>query len=113
MNINHKLPQRIFKVGSNKQIEISHSADIQLEDNEQITLVSQSGTEFDIVRKNWGYYLAPSLNVRLRKKGFWTVLVKQRKKIFLLIVNKKKQKLFKNYIKLENYKIIKWLDKSK
>ena len=110
--IKRKKP-RIFLVSKRNNIFLKDVGKIILNDNENLTVTGRDKKEFEICRKDWGYYLAPSLNVRLRKQGFWTVLVKQKKKLFLLIVNKNKQKLFKNYIKLENYKIIKWLDKSK
>ena len=112
MNINHKLPQRIFKVGSNKQIEISHSADIQLEDNEQITLVSQSGTEFDIVRKNWGYYATPSINKRLKNFGFKTALVQNKNgHIYIFLVESGKLDEFDKYCSTEDQTVLMWLDR--
>jgi len=39
--------------------------DFVLEPDEQVTLVSSSGTEFDVVRKSWGFYGTPSFGLRM------------------------------------------------
>ena len=41
-----------------------HKADIHLRNNEQVTLKDKN-KEIDIVKKQWGYYLTPSINKRL------------------------------------------------
>ena len=64
---------RVFSVND---IEISDYGKIELDANEQITLINKSGQEYDIAAKDWGYYATPSLNSRLAKEGFKTALVK-------------------------------------
>ena len=113
MRVLKRKKPRVFLVSKKNNILLKDVGKIILNNNENLTISADDKKEYEICRKNWGYYIAPSLNVRLRKKGFWTVLVKQKKKFFILIVNRTKQKLFNNYLKSENYKIVKWLDKSK
>ena len=49
---------------------------IQLEPDEQVTFVTDSGSEYDVARKSWGYYATPSLNSRLAGFGLRGVLVR-------------------------------------
>ena len=69
--------ERKFKVGINN-IMLKEVAKISLNQNEMITFVKEK-TEYDIVKKNWGYYATPSINSRLKKNGFKTALAKQKK----------------------------------
>ena len=48
-----------------KKIYIKHCADIYLKKNEQITL-KNFDKEYDIVKKDWGFYATPSINDRLK-----------------------------------------------
>ena len=68
---------------------------------------------YEICRKDCEYYANPSLNFRLKKNGFRTILAKQKKKFFILLIDIDKLKSFKQYAKIENYKIIKRLDNLK
>ena len=70
------LPPRKFNAGSNQQICIEHCADVYLKDNEQVTFISENGSEYDVAKKDWGYYATPSLNSRLVNQGFKSALVK-------------------------------------
>lgn len=47
-------------------------------DNEQINLVNENKKKYDFVKKSWGYYATLSMNGRLKKEGFKTVLVKNK-----------------------------------
>jgi hypothetical protein len=65
-------------------------------------------SEFDIVKKNWGYYATPSINHRLKKFGFRTFLTLNTfKRIYVMIVHKEKIKEFREYLKDDKIKIIK------
>lgn len=68
-------PPRSFLVGNAKKFELFDHGSVYLEDNEQITFKAVTGSELDIVRKDWGYYVTPSLNARLRNNGLRAVLV--------------------------------------
>jgi hypothetical protein len=102
-----KKKNRLFKVKvGNGYINIKDTAHLYLENNEQITLKNKS-LEYDITRKNWGYYATPSINGRLKKFGYRCFLVENSfKKIYVMLVDKTKLNTFKNYIKKDNQKIL-------
>ena len=106
MKINKK--KRTFKV--NNKIKLTQVADILLNSDEMITMKDR-GKEFDITKKNWGYYATPSINKRLKSFGYATAIIKNKvtKNIFIVLVDKEKKKIFDRYIKSENLKILKWL----
>ena len=53
MKLDLKEPPRKFKVGQHDQIEISDCGDIELQANEQVTFVTDTGPRFDFARKDW------------------------------------------------------------
>ena len=61
---------RNFIVGINKRIKINHGANIYLNNDEQITFIFKNKQEYDVVKKNWGYYATPSINYRLKINSF-------------------------------------------
>ena len=104
-------PPRIFTVGKENNIHIRHCADISLEANEQVTLVTPSGTEYDVVRKSWGYYATPSLNGRLRDFCLRAVLVRNKSgRLYLLLVEEGSEAEFQAYLANEQQVIVCWLD---
>ena len=105
-------PPRTFRVGLQKQIQISHCADVELAPDEQITLVTPSGTEFDVVRKDWGYYATPSLIRRLRDHNLRAVLVQGRDHggVYLLLVERGHEADFHRYVEDDQLRILCWLD---
>ena len=107
-------PPRKFKVGLSEEIEISHCANITLEPNEQVTFVTNSGTEYDVARKEWGYYATPSTNGRLKRFGWRTALVKSpRGQYYIFLMEPGKQAEFDAYLKEEGHSVVKWLDDEK
>lgn len=99
---------RTFSVND---IEISDYGKIELAANEQITLVNDSGQNYDIVAKNWGYYATPSVNSRLTKEGFKTALVKNSfNRYFIMIVKKGSLEQFQSYLESDNQELVEWLD---
>ena len=102
---------RNFIVGINKKIKINHGANIFLNNDEQITFIFKNKQEYDVVKKNWGYYATPSINYRLKINSFKTALVKNNKnRNFIMIVNKGNLKIFNKYLSDESMKLISWLD---
>ena len=105
------VPPREFTVGVAEILQIKDTARLQLDPNEQITLVTESGTEFDIVRKSWGYYATPSLNGRLLAFGLRALLVKSPSgRFFILLIEKGKEADAQRYLDVEKQTIISWLD---
>ncbi len=104
--------RRKFIAGKGKnQVQITHSANIKLKNNEQVTFIFK-GNQHDFVKKNWGFYATPSINGRLKKQKFLTALVKNKeKKIYIMVIHKTKIKEFRKYCEVHNQKIINWLHK--
>ncbi len=102
---------RIFSVN---EIEIRDFGKIKLEKNELISFVTKSGKEFDFTAKEWGFYLTPSINGRLKKEGFKVAIVKNKfGKIFIMAVEKNMMNSFNKYCIDQDEKVIQWLDKFK
>ena len=113
MNIYPQNPARNFKVGKpENEIVMKDCGKIVLEHDEQVTFSNSSGLEYDIARKDWGFYATPSLNGRLSSFGLRGVLAKNRESdsFFILLVEKGKEALFDEYCNLENLAVVTWLD---
>ena len=107
MEFNYRTPPRVFEVGAKRRVQISHMADITLSTNEQATFVGYDGSEIDVVKKEWGYYLTPSINKRLTSFGFAVYLVQNsRGNVFVMAVEEGKMSCFEEYIKLTEQKVI-------
>ena len=102
---------RKFKILNNK-VTITDYGKIRLNKEEMISFKTRSGRECDFTAKEWGFYLGPSLNSRLKKEGFKVALVlNEEGKIYINAVEKDKIALFKKSLKTgQNSKIICWLD---
>ncbi|WP_075483173.1 hypothetical protein [Candidatus Pelagibacter communis] len=107
-----KKRNRKFKVGRKKNIILKDVGSIKLNDNENITFIDTNLREYDVCKKNWGYYATPSLNKRVKKYGYIAGLVynKKFKTFFIHLVDTRKKKIFKSYLKKENMKLICWLN---
>lgn len=112
MRVDRRDPARTFRVGKDRSIEIVHVADVQLEPDEQVTFTSAGGTEFDVVRKRWGYYATPSLNGRLIEHGLRAVLVRDpgTGRAYLLLVEREREEEFEHYRQWDGLEIVCWLD---
>lgn len=105
-------PVRRFSAGFEHKVEISDCGRVELEANEQITFTTPSGGEYDVVRKDWGFYATPSTNGRLATFGLRAVLVRNRlNRCYVLLVESDKIALFEEYMRLEKMDILTWLDK--
>ena len=105
---------RVFNVGQHGEIAISDCGRIQLLPDEQVTFVTEAGGEYDIVRKDWGFYATPSTNDRLVKHGFSTVLVRSpENKIYVFLVEPTREQEFQSYVTHEGHTLILWLDGKK
>ena len=104
-------PPRVFEVGFGETIEMKDCARLALEPDEQVTLTTEAGAEYDLARKSWGFYATPSLNGRLSGFGLRGVLVKNRlDRYFILLVECGKESLFEEYRQIEQLEIVCWLD---
>ncbi len=103
-------PVRQFSVGHDGEIVLSHCGDVELAPDEQITFTSESGSEYDVVRKVWGYYATPSLNRRLPDHGLRPALVRSGELIYLLLVENGAEPAFHSYLESQNMEVMLWLD---
>lgn len=104
-------PPRIFRVGAGKDIEIRDCARIELSPDEQVTFLTPSGAEYDVLRKDWGYYATPSLNGRLKDSGLRSALAKgPTGRFYLFLVEAGKEPEFSAYLAAERHVVIAWLD---
>lgn len=111
MKVKLKKKPREFKVGIDSKTIIRDFGTIEASENEMISFVNQKGKEYDIVAKDWGFYATPSINGRLLKQGYKTVLVKNSfDKYYVMIVDEDKIDSFKKYLKKDNQTIVEWLN---
>tara|TARA_B100000900_G_C20491480_1_gene679749 strand:+ start:28 stop:360 length:333 start_codon:yes stop_codon:yes gene_type:complete len=100
-----KKSNRLFTAGITK-LKIIDKGSIYLKDDNQVTFRYKK-SEYDVCRKNWGYYATPSINGRLQNFGFKTFLTQNKfKKIYINLVHSNKMKIFKKYLKKEKSKIL-------
>lgn len=111
MHIQKNEPPRSFQAGRTVPIQLKDCAHISLEPDEQVTFVTPSGGEYDVVRKSWGFYATPSLNWRLANFRLRSALVRNPDgRFYLLLVEHGKEVDFDQYIQREKYQIVLWLD---
>ena len=105
---------RKFLVGKNKNISLVDKGSIFLKNNENISIHFNKEINYDIAKKNWGFYPLPSINKRLKNFKLKAALVESKNfnTFFIMtVVNKKKNILdFKKYCKKENIVVIAWLN---
>lgn len=111
MRIQINEPPRVFEVGLGDRIEMKDCARIELAPDEQVTFTTEAGGEYDVARKDWGFYATPSLNARLEEFGLRGVLVRNRLgRYFVLLVERSKEQLFETYRASEELVVVVWLD---
>jgi hypothetical protein len=111
MRFDCKNPPRKYAAGFEDKVTIRDCGTLQLDPDEQVTFVTDTGREYDVTRKEWGFYATPSLNGRLSSFGLRGVLVRNRQgRYFMLLVEVKKEKGFEAYRASENLELVAWLD---
>ena len=110
MKINKK--NRYFKVGVKKNITLKDVGSIFLKNNENITFKTSNKKEYDVCKKNWGFYATPSINKRLKNFGYLAALVKSKNfnTFTILLLEKGKRKQFNKYIKDQKMHVVCWLN---
>jgi SAM-dependent methyltransferase len=104
-------PPRNFKVGINHKITISDCGTIFLNPDEQVTFITDSGGEYDVAKKDWGFYATPSINGRLKTFNLKTALVSNKdRKLYIMLVETKELDSFNKYLKEEALNLEYWLD---
>lgn len=110
MRVDLNDPPRSFTVG--RGIEIKDCGKIALAPDEQLTFLTEAGAEYDLVRKDWGFYATPSLNGRLPQFGLRAALIQNRqsKRYYVVLVEKDREAAFQSYLAAEDLRIVHWLD---
>ena len=112
MRFEPKQPPRRFEVGNDVKFEMADCGRMHLAADEQITLTTEAGGEYDVARKGWGFYATPSLNGRLGRFGLRGVLIRNTLtgRYFVLLVERGQEDAFDGYIRQESLEIVAWMD---
>lgn len=112
MKFEEKSPPRRFTVGNAVKFEMRDCGTLALAPDEQVTLVTESGAEYDVSRKDWGFYATPSLNGRLESFGLRAVLIRNTLtgRYFVLLVERGREEAFTAYRVQESLEVVAWLD---
>lgn len=104
-------PRRFEVAGGGVRLMLSDCGRVALEPDEQVTFTTEAGAEYDVVRKDWGFYATPSTNSRLRKFGLRAALVLSAfDKLFLVLVERGKEEVFLAYVAADKQRLLCWLD---
>lgn len=111
MKFQETIPPRCFGVGLEKKTILTECAHIHLETNEIVTFKTESDHEYDLGRKEWGYYATPSLNGRLLNNNLNAVLVKNTfNQYYVMLVETGKEDSFHDYLKEDQQQVVCWLN---
>jgi len=112
MKFSPKNPPRRFEVGHDVRFELQDCGTAYMQPDEQITFVTESGSEYDVVRKDWGFYATPSLNARLPQCGLHGALVVNHasRRYYVLLVENGKEEQFADYCSRVRLRVVAWLD---
>ena len=112
MKFEPKVPPRKFSVGNAIKFDMADCGTLKLVPDEQVTLLTEDGGQFDVARKSWGFYATPSLNGRLPQFGLRGVLIRNvlTGRYFVLLLEKGKEAEFNAYMEQESLEVIAWLD---
>lgn len=112
MKFTPKHPPRRFQVGNAVKFEIKDCGELNLDTDEQVTFRTARGGEYDVARKDWGFYATPSLNGRLEQFGLRGVLIRNRTtgRYFILLVERGEEPSFDRYMAQEGLDVVAWLD---
>lgn len=113
MKFLQKIPPRFFATGRNNVV-ITDCGSARLQPDEQMTLTTERGAEYDLVRKSWGFYATPSLNGRLKSFNLRSALVKSDAgRYFVMLVEADREQMFLSYLEGEGSRVVCWLDDEK
>ena len=74
-------------------------------------MVNIEGKRHDIVAKEWGYYITPSINKRAVDQGYKTALVKNKDgRFYIMVLEHEKMDIFNNYLNESNQILVEFLD---
>jgi hypothetical protein len=103
---------RRFRVGHGPEpIVLSDCGSVHAQPDEQLTFRVPSGREYDVCRKDWGFYATPSTNGRLKRFGWRTALVRNDAgEVYVMLVEPEGMAAFEAYCAAESQRVLVWLD---
>lgn len=102
---------RLFTPTASSDQVIEDWGKIFLPLNSMVSFVTESGKEYDVCAKSWGFYATPSINARLKNQGFKTALVKNAQgRLYVMLVEQEKLESFADFLKDENEVVEEWFD---
>lgn len=111
MRLEPVVPPRVFQVGLRHPVELRDCGRVTLAPDEQVTFVTESGGEYDVVRKAWGFYATPSLNGRLTGFGLRAALVRSpQARFYVFLVERGREGELDRYLLAEEHTVVAWLD---
>ena len=112
MKFEPKNPPRQFPVGNSIKFNMRDCGDVRLKPDEQVTFFTDSGCEYDVAAKDWGFYATPSLNGRLEQFNLRGVLIRNGStgRYFVFLVERGRENLFTDYCLQENLNVVAWMD---
>lgn len=112
MKFEPKDPPRRFTVGNAITFDMKDCGSMALKPDEQVTFFTEAGGEYDVSRKDWGFYATPSLNGRLPQFGLRGVLIRNTLtgRYFVLLVEQGQEAAFEAYMEQESLAVVAWLD---
>jgi hypothetical protein len=85
--------------------------ELVLGQDEQITMVSENGSEVDVARKEWGFYATPSIGSRLPRYGYNACLIRNADDaLFMAVVLKQYESEFDAFLLHTGQKFVAWCD---
>lgn len=110
MRHDFKNPPRMFGVGD---LQIADHGKVHLNPWDMVSIVREGGHECDVTATDWGLYLAPSLNHRLRDNGYRVALVRNPQgRLFLNAVLEHRMDAFLAYLEAQESTVVTWFDES-
>ncbi len=111
MRMTPETPVRRYRTGLRSDVRMHDVGRLELEADEQVTFTTEGGGEYDVARKEWGFYATPSVNGRLVGFGLRTVVVRNGLgRYFVLLVERGKEDSFERYVRDECLDVMAWLD---
>jgi hypothetical protein len=112
MKLTLENPPRAFTVkGATIEVVLYDCGDIALNPDEQVTFRTDTGGEYDVTRKSWGFYATPSTNQRLKNFGLRTALVRASTgRWYVMLVQPGGEADFARYIESDKQTVVCWLD---
>lgn len=111
MRMTPTTPPRAYRCGIEDAVTMHDCGTVALEPDEQVTFTTPGGAEYDLARKEWGFYATPSLNGRLTRFGLRAVLVRNTLgQWFVMLVEDGHEEAFAEYLEAERLVVVARMD---